>query len=93
MKNQILIGTVLLLVGCGPSLPQESSVKLFQISRLKLANAPEQTMSKAISADVRDLQCSLVGTDGKRSNCIYTFLGKRETMGFVLTGSGWSPNL
>jgi hypothetical protein len=85
--------TVLLLVGCGPSLPQERAVKLFQISRLKLANAPEQTMSRANSADVRDLQCAVIGTDGKRAECTYSFLGKRETMGFVLTGSGWSPNL
>ena len=84
---------VLLLLGCGPSLPQERAVKLYQISRLKLANPPEQTMNKANSADVRDLQCSLVGTDGKRAGCTYTFLGKRETMGFVLSGSGWSPNL
>lgn len=82
------MSALLLLVGCGPSLPQERAVKLFQVSRLKLANAPEQTMSKANSAEVQDLHCSPIGPDGKRADCTYSFLGKRETMGFVLTGSG-----
>jgi hypothetical protein len=82
--------SVLLLVGCSPSLPQEGLVKLAQISRLKFDNASEQTLNEANSADVKDLQCSFVDTDRKRAKCTYTFLGKRETMEFSLSGSGWS---